>query len=179
MKLIRMAIICGVLVSTLSWSCGCVKKQPVKPEENNLSSVQPEQVLPPEPPQMQYHAHTIQWPGESLIRISSWYTGSGYNWQLIVNANPSVNHRRMKIGDTILIPEDLLKTHQPMPADYRVPKSSPKKKVPKAPPEPVQEAPVQSPPTPDIIELFGPIDDEIQATHTEETGTSLSLETIE
>ena len=186
MKFIRMAIICGVLVSISLWFCGCVKKQPMKPEEtNNLSSsMQAESTLSSESPQTQYLRHTIQWPGESLIRISRWYTGSGNNWRLIAKANPSVDHRRIKIGDTILIPEDLLKTHQPMPVDYRVPKSSKKKKALQSPPQPeaVTKAPappVDLPPAPEKIELFGPIDDEVQATQTEETGTSLSLETID
>lgn len=183
MKIIRLGVICGVLVCTLFWSYGCVKKQPVNPEEmnNQPSSVQSEPALAPKPPQMQYLTHTIKWPGESLIRISRWYTGSGNNWRLIADANPSIDDRRMKIGDTILIPEDLLKTHEPMPADYRVPSSSKKKKALKKSPKPVPApaAPVLPPPAPEKIELFGPIDDEIQPPNIEETGTPLSLETIE
>ena len=67
----------------------------------------------------QYFSHIIKWPGENLTRISVWYTGTINNWQRIQEVNLSIDPRRIDIGDTILIPENLLITSEPMPMDFR------------------------------------------------------------
>ena len=62
--------------------------------------------------------HTIKWPGENLGIIARWYTGSFKNWMYLVEANPGINPRRIEIGDSILIPKDLMKTRRPMPIEF-------------------------------------------------------------
>jgi nucleoid-associated protein YgaU len=73
--------------------------------------------------------HTVRRSGETLIAISRWYTGAADNWKRLVRANNGLNPRRIKVGDKILIPAVLMKTHQPMPADFMNPSAS-KKRVP-------------------------------------------------
>ncbi|WP_153305725.1 LysM peptidoglycan-binding domain-containing protein [Desulfogranum mediterraneum] len=135
-----------------------------------------EQALPlAEPltePQAAYYTHTIRWPGENLIRIARWYTGSGKNWIRIVEANPTVDHRRLEIGEPILIPMELIKNREPMPAAYRMP-VSPQKKEP---------SPAPSPQTsPKIVEdeLFGPIDSQSESNAPKRKDIPPALETIE
>ena len=62
-----------------------------------------------------YYKHTVQWPGESLSLIASWYTGSPGNWRKLAKANPDLNPNRIKGGNIIRIPSSLLKTRVPLP----------------------------------------------------------------
>jgi LysM repeat protein len=92
---------------------------------------EPETAAEPAP-----YAHTVRQSGETLIAISRWYTGATDNWKRLVDVNNGLNPRRIRVGDKILIPEELMKTHQPMPADFMALKA-PQKSVPsrvKAPP---------------------------------------------
>jgi len=70
--------------------------------------------IPPSPPEADYFTHTIKWHGENLSWIARWYTGSSKNWIYLVGANPGIKPRRIDIGDSVLIPKNLLITHQPM-----------------------------------------------------------------
>jgi hypothetical protein len=62
--------------------------------------------------------HKVRWKGESLFIIAKWYTGSGENWKALSNANPELNPKLMRINETIFIPEDLMKSHKPMPLSF-------------------------------------------------------------
>jgi len=87
---------------------------------------------PPEPKttvEAAPYVHTVRRSGETLIAISRWYTGAADNWKRLVQANNGLNPRRIKVGDRILIPAALMKTHQPMPADFMNPSAS-KKRIP-------------------------------------------------
>ena len=171
-----------LILFSIIWPLGCSFVQPVtsvdppppaplpRVLEHPLES-QPEQVTPPPVPEIKYFTHTIKWSGENLIRISRWYTGSGQNWLPIVEANPSIDPRRIKIGDSILIPVSLLKTREPMPISYLAPTAIRKE----AQPVP----PAESLPNTEQVELFGPIDAEAQTSRLEGTGSPLLLETIE
>jgi LysM domain len=107
-------------------------------------------------PASSYHSHTVRWPGENLIRISWWYTGSGKNWQQIADANPTLKPQRIQIGDSVRIPVRLLKTREPMPKNYRLPVAKKPKQI---------STPIAKPPARDEeIELFGPVDSEAQDT---------------
>jgi hypothetical protein len=171
-----------LMVFSIFWPLGCSLIQSITPEdvpqpaplprvvEQPLES-QPEQVTPPPVPEVKYFTHTIKWSGENLIRISRWYTGTGQNWLPIVEANPSIDPRRIKIGDSILIPESLLKTREPMPISYLAPTAT-GKEAPSVPP-------AESLPNTEEVELFGPIDTEAQTDRLEGTGSPLPLETIE
>jgi len=63
----------------------------------------------------EYYEHRVRWPGESLSLIARWYTGSSKNWKILAKANPAINPNRIKGGDSIAIPTDILKTRKPLP----------------------------------------------------------------
>lgn len=69
-----------------------------------------------------YYSHTVRWRGETLSIIAKWYTGNGENWRALTQANPELDPHRIAIGNRILIPPQLLQTHEPLPpnvlADY-------------------------------------------------------------
>ena len=182
MKVIRLAVVCWVLVVSIFWSFGCSLIQHITPEEKPPPAPVPytvkpppedlqKEVAPPSTPEVKYFTHKIKWPGENLIRISRWYTGTGKNWLRIVEANPSIDPRRIRIGDAILIPEMLLITREPMPISYLAPVAESKKE----PPVPSAELL----PNTEEVELFGPIDTETQAGRLGGTGSPLPLDTIE
>lgn len=62
-----------------------------------------------------YIDHIVQYPGETLSIIANWYTGSGRNWELVLDANPGVDPRRIRLGDLIRIPRELLVREDAMP----------------------------------------------------------------
>lgn len=68
----------------------------------------------PEP----HFVHIVTWPGESLSVISKWYTGRIANWRPIADANPQLDPNRIFIGDTVVIPEELLITRTDMPEEF-------------------------------------------------------------
>ncbi len=63
----------------------------------------------------QYLEHRVQFQGETLSVIANWYTGSGRNWELVLDANPGVDPRRIRLGDLIRIPRELLSRQDPLP----------------------------------------------------------------
>jgi hypothetical protein len=109
----------------------------------------------------------VRWQNETLSFIAEWYTASWQNWGVLAKANPDLNPKRIKIGDTIRIPEALLKTRTPMPSDFLRTAVS-KKTLQPAPPRESAEKPdsVRAlkvgetsavPETPPVVEeLFGP-----------------------
>jgi nucleoid-associated protein YgaU len=111
-----------------------VESRQIKTDQPSLVyAVQPApKPHPPEPKttvEAAPYAHTVRRSGETLIAISRWYTGAADNWKRLVQANNGLNPRRIKVGDRILIPAALMKTHQPMPADFMNPSAS-KKRIP-------------------------------------------------
>jgi len=69
-------------------------------------------------PQEIFFMHTVKWSGETLSIIALWYTGDQANWKTIAQANPDLNPNRILNGREILIPERLMKTHDPLPREY-------------------------------------------------------------
>lgn len=61
-----------------------------------------------------YLYHTVTYPGETLGLIASWYTGSVQNWEEIANENSGIKANKIRIGDTVRIPEDLLSRREPL-----------------------------------------------------------------
>lgn len=171
MKVIRTLFIYWLLTFSLSWSSGCSMIVPDMSKDKTLPVNQSVQLPPSVTHDEKYFTHTIKWAGENLIRISWWYTDSGKNWLQIIEANPSIDPKRIKIGDSILIPEKLLVTNEPMPIDYRGPDAT--KKM-----EELEPSGEFLPKTQEV-ELFGPIDNETQTGLIEGNGPSLPLETIE
>ena len=79
-------------------------------------------------PEPRFYVHKIRWPGETLSIIAKWYRGSFKNWKALSNANPTLDLKRIVIGTNIFIPEDLLKSHDPMPFSF-IASLAPKKRV--------------------------------------------------
>lgn len=149
---------------------------PQAPSEIRHAPVQPAPVLSPEPtpapppaspPAMKppkptpsakvespgkksYFTHTVKFAGETVSIIAGWYTGNIENWKALAEVNPSIDPKRIFVGNEILIPEDLLKTREPMPKEFVDGFYKPRKgKAPAAKPG--------SPPAKEEeIELFGP-----------------------
>lgn len=136
----------------------------VQPLTKPLPS-EPETVAEPAP-----YVHTVSRSGETLVAISSWYTGSADNWKRLVEANSGLNPRRINVGDKILIPAALMKTHQPMPADFMASKAQVKKNAPttSSPKKPTET---------NRIDLFGPIETNEAGENPDVVG--LPLESIE
>ena len=124
------------------WACGliglifcisCAAKVPVsKPETSPSSPREPaslsEQISPPltpapaakgeSPANKTYFTHAIRFGGETVSIIAGWYTGDIENWKALAEANPNIDPKRVLVGNKILIPEDLLKTREPMPKEF-------------------------------------------------------------
>jgi hypothetical protein len=124
------------------WTCGlvgmifcisCAAKAPVPKTEASVSAPGeiaplPEQAsLPPAPAppaegeapaEVTYFTHTVRFGGETVSIIAGWYTGDIENWKALVEANSNIDPKRVLVGNKILIPEDLLKTREPMPQKF-------------------------------------------------------------
>jgi hypothetical protein len=64
-------------------------------------------------PQETYIEHTISYSGETLAEIAAWYTGRGSNWTAIRDANPSIRPDRLRLGQVILIPTNIVTNDKP------------------------------------------------------------------
>ncbi len=62
--------------------------------------------------------HVVRWQGETLSHIALWYTGKIQNWRKIAGANPTLKLDRIRVGDRIRIPADLVITREPMPFEF-------------------------------------------------------------
>jgi LysM repeat protein len=102
------------------------------------------------PAKLCFYVHKISWSGETLSHIARWYTGSTKNLKAIVKVNPGINPKLILIGDKILIPEELLKTRQPMPREFLAASVRKKDSFSSSPEQPSEE--------PEGLELFYPID---------------------
>jgi hypothetical protein len=125
-------------------------------------------------PEIKTWAHKVRHHRETLFSIALWYTGSGENWPRLVEANPDLDPRRIHIGDTIQIPEDLLITRHPVPADFPKPKGR-QPKARKSQPSSRIQAPAKNEETP----LFGPIENELQPAGSEKKELSVPLEPLD
>lgn len=82
----------------------CGRQAPPPPQE------------PVEPPKPQLLEHVVQYRGETLGLIARWYTGKTTNWQAIVEANPGLRPERINLGDTIMIPSEIVTNSEPLPS---------------------------------------------------------------
>ena len=176
-----------LLVMVILWPFGCSMIQPAvyksmppptpvprtteQVPESQPQQASPQERLPLSSPEVKYFAHEIKWSGEDLGSIARWYTGSSKNWVHLVEANPGIDPKRINIGDSVLIPEALLKTHRPMPIEFLSSITGDKKQS----SSPLSKRPVKS----DKIEFFGPVDTETQTSGVDNSDSPLPLETIE
>lgn len=124
-------------------------------------------------PAADFLEHTVRWRGETYIRISWWYTGSGTNWRSIADANPSISAKKIMIGDVLHIPARLVIRQEAMPEGYRVPQSAIEHRA-----VVVEEAAPDNDRREEPLELFGPVDTG-QTTETAEKDDHLPLQKID
>jgi LysM repeat protein len=168
-------IVKGILALTLIWTLNaCVYQQPplrpsppveIKsetPVSEPLTPVTPEAetiVVAPKPPV--FYLHKVRWPEETYSHIAKWYTGTVNNWKAIAKANPELSPKKIDIGDTISIPEELLTSRKPMPHSF-VSASVHKKVTSLSPSEsPKLFEPIESEPSTietDSAKLLGPVE---------------------
>jgi hypothetical protein len=91
---------CVVLVFFLGSACAPVKRRTF------------------EEPLTEYSYHTVMYPGETLAIIARWYTGQSGNWEALLDHNPEVNPRRLRLGDLVKIPQELLIRDDAMPKKF-------------------------------------------------------------
>ena len=143
-----------ILVSVaLFWvfgSCAISKKTvESEPEEAVAEAATPPSVesnTEAKPQESAPFVHTVRWPGESLSLIAKWYTGGYSNWRKIADANPKLDPNLIRIGDKIVIPQEILKTKKPMEKDF----------IPSLQKKPETEKPEEHLREPDRTELFEP-----------------------
>ncbi len=143
----------------------------VRPKTSALVPETPSELEPPSfTPEPRFYIHRVRWAGETLSIIAQWYTGAFKNWKALSNANPTLDLNRIVIGADIFIPEDLLKSHKPMPFSF-LSSSVPKKRVQAftsqkpstASGSPELFGPIETDPLSiesRVVDLFGPIEDE-------------------
>jgi hypothetical protein len=124
--------------------------EPVTPKPSDL------EIPTPEP---RFYLHKVRWPEETLSHIAKWYTGTVKNWKVIAKANPELDPKKIDVGDTISIPEELLTSHKPMPYSF-VQLAVRKKNTPRSS---SNETATQ----PESPKLFGPIVSKTSKTETD------------
>jgi hypothetical protein len=101
-----------------------------------------------------YFAYTVKRDNEKLEDIARWYTGNPANRKLLAKANPDLDPFRLKAGNEVYIPQNLLKNRQPLPeAESAVSDSKPAAR-PAAETPPAE--PDMKPAADEKIKLFGP-----------------------
>ncbi len=93
------------------------------------------------------YVHQVRWPEESLERVAQWYTGSGANWKILARSTPNLQPKRLRKGNVVFIPVDLLQIDTPMPRQYVQQQRQPSKTS-SAP----RKQPTASPPAPEPVE---------------------------
>lgn len=171
------AMVSGWLVSC-SGHRSTVHEEPVLPPDFSLSVEkvvdslsQHESIWPETLPGVSLFAHKVKWRRETLFSIALWYTGSGKNWRRLAKANPTINPKRIHIGDTIQIPEDLMVKRQAMPSDFLNHITSPQKTSPPKHSTPSLED--------DEITLYGPIGNDAPVPDAKKSDLPVPLETLD
>lgn len=54
-------------------------------------------------------------PGQTLALISEWYTGKAANWSLVSKYNNNIKPEKLRVGQLIKIPSELVIKSDPMP----------------------------------------------------------------
>jgi LysM domain len=172
-----------LVIAALIYMVGCTRPQTAAREESTPPSVPPrisQEMLNsllrqngPKSPGTKLWAHKVRHRRETLFSIAQWYTGSGDHWPQLIKANPNIDPKRIHVGDTVLIPEDLLITRRPMPASIEKPKHKSRKikkpRVPSAAPPAKKEETI----------LYGPIENDLRPGNPEKNQLPVPLETID
>lgn len=109
------------------WLASCTgfkqRVDPPPPVAHARPSAPPEHQARPNLPlahyrQQQFYVHEVRWPNETLDLIAQWYTGKGANWKALLRATPNLRRNRIRPGDVVFIPIDMLQIETPMPKQY-------------------------------------------------------------
>lgn len=174
----RLAVL--MAVSFMTVACGTFSSAPVS--TTPTVGTRPPETTPPEEkgPQTKapkYLTHTIQYAGETLSGIARWYTGDTRNWRALARANPTIEPKRMQIGDTIRIPEEMVTNRKPMPAV----KTTSRQTADPPPPPPKEDktlfGPIETSAPSSENQLFGPVDSPPSSPRDE--GLARPLETLD
>jgi hypothetical protein len=175
-----------ILLAAPGWITGCSRVQATGHQESAPPYVSPDisqealnslirqnspKVQPTPEPRL--WAHEVRHRRETFFSIALWYTGSGANWPRLVKANPDIDPRRIHIGDTVLIPEQLLKTRRPMPAGFPNPKRK-HRTIKKDQPQRITPPSQNNEPL-----LFGPIENDVRDADSQKTDLPVPLETLD
>jgi hypothetical protein len=161
---IHARVLATLIGCCLIWSlsnCAGPKEAEKQPAGGKVQVPPAVQQAPPVPPppkkEPTYFIRTVTWPNESLSIIAAWYTGQIDNWKILVEANPELDPTRIRIGDKVRIPAELVKTREPMSQEFvesLVPKPV-KKGAPPPKQKPSSGEPSPPPAAPEI-KLYGP-----------------------
>ena len=182
------ALLLLILIAAPVWITGCSRLQATRRPESAPSYIPPDisrealnslirqnsptaQTQPVPKPRL--WAHEVRNHGETLFSIALWYTGSGANWPRLAEANPDIDPKRIHIGDTVLIPEQLLKTRRSIPAGFPNPKHK-QRKIKKT-----QQQRIAPPAKNEDTLLFGPIENDRQHGEPEKNELSVPLEPLD
>ena len=180
------AVLLLLMFAFLIWTGNCSWSQISSHRESASPSVPPDispEMLnhlvrqkspkPPPAPASKTWAHKVRNRRETLFSIAMWYTGSGSNWPRLAEVNPDINPKRIHVGDTVLIPEDMLLTRDPMPAGYPEPRRKRSKtKV-------AQPKSTHPPPKTEAPPLFGPIENDLAPDDSGKTDLPVPLERLD
>ncbi|MBP9838497.1 MAG: LysM peptidoglycan-binding domain-containing protein [Proteobacteria bacterium] len=97
-------IVILLLIVSLTFS-SCMKKTAPPPPVQNKVEI---------PEERKDLVHKVSFQGETLALIANWYTGKSTNWKLIKEANPKLIPEKMNIGQSILIPGNLVIQREPL-----------------------------------------------------------------
>ena len=88
-----------------------------------------------------YFVHPVQYPGETVSIIAAWYLGDKMRFDVLAAANPEINPAVIRVGMKIKIPENLMKTREPMTREFveGFYKRAPREKAPRPGPEKQEE----------------------------------------
>lgn len=71
-------------------------------------------------PDVEYAYHTVMYQGETLALIAKWYTGQSSNWEILLDHNGEIDPRKLREGDLVKIPRELLIREEEMPRKFVV-----------------------------------------------------------
>jgi hypothetical protein len=111
----------GLTTICMCWGCAGVGKkfddwQSAFREKLNFEKSEADESAPD--PQDEYFIHTCRWSWETMAYVAEWYTGDAKNEKNLAAINPDVNPQNIAVGSKIRIPNDLLKTRDPLPQNF-------------------------------------------------------------
>lgn len=102
-------MICIASISFISISA-CAKAPARSPNQDSE--------LHPPSPKPAFLEHEVRHSGETLGKIAAWYTGNAKNWKRLVEVNPQLKPNKIRLGQLIRIPSELVVQEKQMPQHF-------------------------------------------------------------